>query len=110
MKQPTALLSFFATGLLLACVLTGLALNSHEKNLCRNPSVVVDSCSEDVCDAVASPKLAAVNGPIPTLAPPRPDSMQVGSSSPEFVKGQKIFLKVETDQNQNDFEITLDTP
>jgi hypothetical protein len=109
MKQPTALISFFATGLLLASVLTCLAVNSHEKDLCRNPSIVPDSCSEDLCNVVASPRLAAVKGPTPTLAPPRPDSMQIGSSQ-ETSKGQEIFLQVETDHNLNDFEISLATP
>lgn len=108
MKQPTTLLSFFATGLLLVGVLAGLAVNFHEKDLCRNPSLVMDPCSEDGCNAVSSPRLA-VNGPTPTLAPPRPESMQIGSS-PEAAKGQEVFLNVETDRNQSDFEISLATP
>jgi hypothetical protein len=109
MKQPTTLLSFFATGLLLVGVLASLAVNSHEKDLCRNPTPAMDSCSEDLCNAVASPRLAA-NGPTPTLAPPRPESMQMGSSSQEAGQSLEIFLNVETDRNQSDFEISLATP
>jgi len=53
--------------------------------------------------------LALADQPIPTLAPPRPEtSLQNGPTSNELVKGQPVFLKVETDQNE--IEVSWATP
>jgi hypothetical protein len=108
MKQPTVLLSLLATGLLLACVLTGLAVSSHEKNLCRNSSENLDQCEVDECNVVSSPIFNTANSPTPTLAPPRPNiSSQAGPASQELSDGQEVFLKFETD---NEIEVSLATP
>jgi hypothetical protein len=100
MKQPTVLIAVLATGLILACVLAELVLSSHERDACRNPLFETGLKNADLCDAVSSPTIALADQPTPTLAPPRPEtSMQIGPSSNEVVKGQPVFLNIETDQN-----------
>ena len=109
MKQPTVRIALLATGLTLACVLTGLAVSLQERDLCRNSPFETGPNSVDSCEVASSPSLVSANQPTPTLAPPRPEtSLQNGPSSNELVKGQPVFLKVETDQNE--IEVGWATP
>jgi hypothetical protein len=109
MKHPTVLVALLATGLVLAFVLTGLVVSSHERDLCQNSASESDSCSVKTCTAIRSSVLPPVDQPTPTLAPPRPEiSGQKVPSSNELVTGQPVFLKVETDQNE--IEVGWATP
>jgi hypothetical protein len=109
MKQPTSLFAMLGTGLILSCVLMGLAISSQESELCRISLLEAGPNNQSACAILASPTLAPSNQPTPTLAPPRSESAtQDGLSSSEVAKGQPIFLSVETDQNE--IEIGWATP
>jgi hypothetical protein len=100
MKQPTKTIAVLATGLILASVLTGLVVSSHERDACQNSLFETGSSKVDLCNTATSPTFATSDQQTPTLAPPRPEtSVQIGPSSNEVAKGQPVFLKVETDQN-----------
>ena len=100
MKRPTMHLSMIATAFLLASVIFGLAVFAQERDPCRNSSVEVATCSVHGCSAVDSPTLAPQDGPRPTPAPPRPESVAMDARSTRSAgNAQPVFLKVETDRN-----------
>ncbi|MCC6124247.1 MAG: hypothetical protein IT426_04750 [Pirellulales bacterium] len=101
MKQATGLFSIFVTGLMLAGVLAGLAVNSHDGNRCRYIPVNIGPGNMDSRDASPSASPAPVYQPTPTLAPPRLEhSPRIGPSAHEMANGQPVFLQVETDQSE----------
>ncbi len=86
-----------------------LAVSSQEKDSCRTSLFETESSNIGVCDTVVPPSLASADQSTPTLAPPRPEiSAKKGPASNELVKGQPVFLKVET--NQNEIEVGWATP
>jgi hypothetical protein len=109
MKQPTAFIALVATGFILSCVLTGLAVNSQERDLCRNSVGESGSCGLVARNPAPSPAVASDNQSGPTLAPPRPEaSMTNPLYANEVATGQPVFVKVETDQNE--IEVGWETP
>jgi hypothetical protein len=109
MKQPTVVLATLATGLILFFVLMNLAVSSQERDLCRNSFLMNDPCNGEVCQASPSPTRAPADQPTPTLAPPRSEMLAPASPfSQDLVKGQPVFLKIETDQNE--IEVRLESP
>jgi hypothetical protein len=101
MKNSTVFIALLATGLILGCVLVGLAVISNERDFCRNSLSELASCRVDSCRIALAPVFATANQPTPTLAPPRPDNLRQNTSlSQNSEKGQPVFLKVETDRNE----------
>jgi hypothetical protein len=102
MKQPTAILATLITGLALACILTGLAVSTNQKDACDNPTLVCGLNSGPECTLALSLPEKFAGRATPTLAPPRSAAAAVGNSpsSAEVAKGQPVFLNVETDRNE----------
>jgi hypothetical protein len=100
MKQPTVLFAVLLSGLILACVLTNLALSSQERDLCRNAAFETELCRVDACEPAPHSTADVGNQPTPTLAPPRPETASQNGPSFDLAKGQPVFLRVETDQHE----------
>jgi hypothetical protein len=109
MRRSTALFATLTTGFILGCILTGLAVSLNQNDLCDGSVVASGRNGATACELASLPARDSSDLPTPTLAPPRPDAAaERGPSSNELVKGQPVFLKVETDQNE--IEVGWATP
>jgi hypothetical protein len=109
MKQPTVSLALLATGVILICVLAGLAVCSQEGQYCQNSVAESGNCGLEGSNQAPSPALASADQPSPTLAPPRPEtSVPNPPYSNELATGKPVYLKIETDQNE--IEVGWESP